>query len=50
MTPTTDPFAGIPNASDDEYTGTELETPEQRARQRTAELLAASEDENWLGI
>ena len=41
---------GIPNASDDEYAGTDLETPEQRAKQRAAELFAASDDENWLGI
>jgi len=30
--PPTDPFACIPNASDDEYAGTELETPRQRNR------------------
>ena len=29
---TSDPFAGIPNASDDEYAGTILETPQQRDR------------------
>ena len=29
---TGDPFACIPNASDDEYAGTELETPQQRER------------------
>ena len=46
-----DPFACIPNASDDEYAGTELETPQQRAaRERTAELFAMSDDPNWLGI
>ena len=31
-TMTGDPFACIPNASDDEYAGTELETPQQRER------------------
>jgi hypothetical protein len=29
---TADPFAGIPNASDDEYAGTELETGQQQRR------------------
>jgi hypothetical protein len=29
---TADPFAGIPNASDDEYADTILETPQQRER------------------
>ena len=29
---TTDPFACIPNSSDDEYAGTILETPQQRER------------------
>jgi len=33
---TTDPFACIPNSSDDEYAGTILETPQQRrGRQHT---------------
>jgi len=45
-----DPFACISNSSDDEYAGTILETPQQRDRRRAAELLAAPEDENWLGI
>ena len=55
---TADPFDRIPNAGDDEYAGTELETPQQRERrtardigaQRASELLAASDDPNWLGI
>ena len=38
---TADPFAGIPNASDDEYAGTELETPRQRQR-RYAGLVAGT--------
>ena len=48
MTP--DPFAGIPNAGDDEYAGTELETVQQRKRRTDAEALTAPEDPEWLGI